>query len=559
MKKMLAIFLSVFILALTSSNSFALTIASLKDIKYVKSGSQDKISLYSGNYKGFKVFYLPNPDRLVVDIPNNLVAIKGPGTIKINSSTIKTIRFSQFTKSSARVVFDLKGKQQYTLEQKSGCLSFIFGKSSAPAVKTAETNRGDTDRPPAAVHRLSYSTAENTDKVIIPGGNHDGYSIMRLTNPDRIVVDIPNCTVPEGQNEIPGNMGLVKNIHYTQLSTKTARIVAETNGQPQYRIADEQDQLILFIESPAYKNIIYSTWDETASLILKGARLEEIIPAESSDGAVDGTIAEASAFNPLYSEITDAAGKSYSLTFPASLADLGSGILQINDDMLGSIEISNDMEGQNTHITFNSNYARIYDVTYNPESNDTEIHILKPYTKTDKLVVIDPGHGGSDSGAAYAGIREKDLNLKIALKVDEILKSKGIKTYMTRNDDTFVPLYDRANMANDLNAALFLSIHNNAFNKNEYGTETLCFPGDKSRQFASIVQKTLVNALGTRNKGIIYRPNLVVLHATKMPAALAEIAYITNDGDRKKLLDEQFMENAAKALADSVIEALNVM
>ncbi|OGO80918.1 MAG: hypothetical protein A2Y21_09155 [Clostridiales bacterium GWC2_40_7] len=463
MKKIMTIFLSFFILVVTVSNSFAQSMASLKDIKYVKSGSQDIISLYTSNYKGFNVFVLPNPDRLVVDIPNNYVSIKGSSTININinSSMIKSIRFSQFTKSSARIVFDLNGQQSYTIEQKSNTLSFIFGTASTPAVKATEANRGDADRPQ--------------------------------------------------------------------------------------------------VENPAYKNIIYSVQEEIATLILKGARLEEIISAESSEGAVDNTAAEAAAYKPLYSEVTDTSGKNFSISFPAPLADLGSGILQINDDILNSIEISNGREGQNTLISFSSSYSRIYDVTYNPQSNDTEIHILKPFTKTDKLVVIDPGHGGSDPGASYEGIREKDLNLKIALKVDEILKSKGIKTFLTRNDDTSVSLYDRANIANDLNASLFLSIHNNAFSSYEYGTETLCYPGDKSRQFASIVQNTLVNALGTRNKGIINRPNLVVLHATKMPAAIAEIAYITNTGDREKLLDDSFLDKAAAALADSIVQALNTM
>ncbi|NJD04797.1 MAG: N-acetylmuramoyl-L-alanine amidase [Ruminiclostridium sp.] len=303
-----------------------------------------------------------------------------------------------------------------------------------------------------------------------------------------------------------------------------------------------------------FKNVIYSSNNETASLLLQGAKLEEALPAGSDNGAD-----AAAAFNPLFSEATDATGRTFTLSFPTVLANLGSGRMQINDKILESIEITNDLESQNTLITFNAKYTLIYDITYNPQTDNTEIHIIKPFTQTDKLVVIDPGHGGSDTGAFYAGISEKDLNLKIAMKVNDILKSYGINTYMTRTDDTYIPLHERAGIANNLNAALFLSVHNNSYNTSEYGTETLSYPTAASRQFAGIVQKTLVNALGTKNRGIIDRPNLVVLYETKMPAVIAEIAFITNTGDRKKLQDEQFMDKAAAALADSVLEALDTI
>lgn len=583
MKKLISIFLSVFILAIAFTNSFAQSAASFKEIKFANIGSQDKVSLNTSNYKGYKAFYMSNPDRLVVDIPNNISAVKGSGIINVKSSMLKSIRYSQFTKTSVRVVFDLKSKQQYTVEEKSGSLSFIFGKASAqtpgkpvpgtPAVSTpapskspqitpapstpppstpapsAPANRGDAERPPVNVQRLNFSTEANRDLITVSGSNNTGYTSMRLTNPDRIVVDIPNCTVPADQNLIPVDTAFIKSISYTQLDAKKARITVETNGLPQYRITDQQDRLELIVEAPSYRNITYSVQGETAILALQNARLEEAPPAESSGEA----------FTPLYTEIKDQTGMNYSISFPSSLADIGSGIMQISDNMLDTIVISRDLD-QNIHIYFNSTSPLTYNVVYNPEAGSAEIRMTKEtVVKTGKLVVIDPGHGGYDPGASYGDLKEKSLNLKIALKVDEILISKGIKTYMTRTSDVFVPLYDRANIANDMNASLFLSIHNNSFNSIEYGTETLSYPSDISRQFASIVQKSLVSALGTKDRGIINRPNLVVLHATKMPAALAEIAFISNPEDRKKLQDEDFLNRAAEALADAVIKALDTM
>lgn len=563
MKKVLAILLLVTVLFFSSSNAFSAAKIYLKDIKYTKYGSQDIISIYSTNYKGFIVYYLSNPDRIIVDLPNNVLSLKDPGKMKINSALVKSIRYSQFTKKTARVVFDVNSKPQYKVEQKSGYLKITFGKQTTTVVSTPVTStdisRGDIDRYVPATNAISYSSDNDGDRVTISGGNHAGYTSIRLTDPDRIIIDIPSCIVPANQQDITGSMNLIKNIKYSQVDAKTARLTIDTNGQPQYELAGEQNQLILTVKNPTYKNILYSNIREDVHLTLNAAQLTEIVQPSSSEGSVDGTASEAEGIKKLFSESMDASGEKYTITFPTALADIGTGILQINDNMLDSVEITNDIQNQTTSIIFNSKYERKYDVITNPDTNQTTIAILKPFTKNDKLVVIDAGHGGYDPGAFYAGIKEKDLNLKVALKVDDILKSKGIKTYMTRTDDTFVPLYDRANIANDLNAAFFLSIHHNAYNTSEKGTETLYYPSVKSREFARIVQNTLINALGTKNRGIIERPNLVVLHATKMPATLAELGFITNSDDRQKILSDEFMQNAALALSEAVIKALDTI
>ncbi|NJD04796.1 MAG: AMIN domain-containing protein [Ruminiclostridium sp.] len=142
MKKIPAIILSVFILALTTSNSFGQTIGFLKNIKYDQNGSQDIVSIYSTYIRDFKFFRLENPERIVVDIPNNLLAVKGSQTIDIGSSMINSIRFSQFTESISRVVIDVNGKPQYKVDTNSGCLTFIFGEHTATGLKTEDKSTG---------------------------------------------------------------------------------------------------------------------------------------------------------------------------------------------------------------------------------------------------------------------------------------------------------------------------------------------------------------------------------------------------------------------------------
>lgn len=550
MRKAIAAIVLFAVLFSVSTPSSAAGLASLSSIKYTKTGSQDKITINTSNYRGYNVYWVKDPDRLVVDIPNNKVNVRGSRTISINSKLLSNIRFSQYSKTSARVVFDTKGKVPYSVNASGVSLTFTLGKASA-------ASRGDTeDRPAPQLQRLFFSFRDSGDRIVIPGSDHDGYNIFRLTDPDRVVIDVPNLTLSADQQLITVNSKYTRNIRTAPVNSTITRVVMDTKGQPQYRLEKTSDSLAIVLEEPTIKNMTYHNAGNAASLVLNGVKLTELAPSDIPESADFETTEEGAGLRQLYSGGYDETNIRYAMTFSSSLADIGSGKLQINDGIMDSIEVTTNPAAQTTSIIFNAKSRLVYEANTNPESNITEISILKPYAEKDRLVVIDSGHGGSDPGAQYGDLNEKDLNLKIALKVNEILKSKGINTYMTRDDDIFVPLQNRADIANNLNATLFLSIHNNAYYSREYGTETLYYPGDSGSSFARIVQDTLINALGTYDRGIIERPNLVVLYATNMPAVIAEVAFLTNKDDRARLMDDGFIQKSAEALADAVVKAL---
>lgn len=179
-------------------------------------------------------------------------------------------------------------------------------------------------------------------------------------------------------------------------------------------------------------------------------------------------------------------------------------------------------------------------------------------------VVLDPGHGGSETGALSMGIQEKDLNLDIAKKLYSLLKAQGVKVYLTRDDDSYVGLYDRSDYANSINADLFVSIHNNATDSSGVnGTMTLYYPGTAKtknnltgKQIASIVQDELTSTLGTKDLGIISRPHLAVLRTTNMPAILAEVGFMTNIYELRKLMSDDYRQKAAQALDDAIMKVI---
>jgi N-acetylmuramoyl-L-alanine amidase len=181
------------------------------------------------------------------------------------------------------------------------------------------------------------------------------------------------------------------------------------------------------------------------------------------------------------------------------------------------------------------------------------------------VVVVDAGHGGDDPGAFYDGVREKDLNLDIAIRLNKLLKAEGVKTYMTRVDDRFIGLYDRSALANRVNADLLISVHNNAAESTQTrGSMSLYYPGGENSNggltaigFASIVQKRMTGSLNTFDLGEISRPRLAVLRTAKMPAVIAEVGYMTNTNELRRLMDPDYRQDAAESLKNAVLEALD--
>lgn len=188
---------------------------------------------------------------------------------------------------------------------------------------------------------------------------------------------------------------------------------------------------------------------------------------------------------------------------------------------------------------------------------------VTPKAKDGKfIVVIDPGHGGKDPGAVYKGVKEKDLNLDMAKRLDTLLKAEGIKTYMTRTDDRYVGLYDRSGLANKMNADLFISIHNNAGSSKTNGSMTLYHPsngtaggGLTGKDLAGIVLKEVTGKLNSKNLGTVSRPQLAVLRTTNMPSVLVEVGYMTNKSEFAKLKSADYRQKAAEALKNAILKA----
>lgn len=176
------------------------------------------------------------------------------------------------------------------------------------------------------------------------------------------------------------------------------------------------------------------------------------------------------------------------------------------------------------------------------------------------IIGIDPGHGGQDPGAiGPSGRREKDINLAIALKVQYLLGKMGLKTVMSRNEDSFVSLSARTDLFNVNKVDYAVSIHCNASPDPapDYVATYIQAPGGLAEKLAEKVQNRLVVATAWKDGGVRTQ-NLHITRETRMPAILCECGFISNPVQEAVLNNSEGQARIAKAIAAGVGEFLNI-
>ena len=217
----------------------------------------------------------------------------------------------------------------------------------------------------------------------------------------------------------------------------------------------------------------------------------------------------------------------------------------------------------------------------------------EPKAKKKKIIVIDPGHGGKDPGAISGRLYEKDVVFRLAKKIEKLSKNyDGLEVKLTRNKDIFLPLEERAAIANAMNGDLFISLHANAFKdrnvggmeiyhldntRDEYTSKlarvenklsenvtlldtilvdmTMNYYVGDSLDYASEIGKGLKKDLkkyGSKIRGYNKGALFYVLVGARMPSLLFEVGYITNKSEKDLLQKDEYLESIAKSLLDSI-------
>ncbi len=179
-------------------------------------------------------------------------------------------------------------------------------------------------------------------------------------------------------------------------------------------------------------------------------------------------------------------------------------------------------------------------------------------TLAGRLVALDPGHGGSASGAAYGGVLEKNVNLAITLRVKAFLEAKGCRVVLTRDHDSAVGLYERCGIANAAGAEVFVSVHANAApgDPTFQGTYTYYYPGSTGGAArAPRSHSRTASSAGSIDRGTLSE-NFVVVRETRMPAALVETGFMTSREELEKLTDPAYQDRLAWGIAAGIEDYL---
>lgn len=184
---------------------------------------------------------------------------------------------------------------------------------------------------------------------------------------------------------------------------------------------------------------------------------------------------------------------------------------------------------------------------------------VEVYEVVNNLIIIDPGHGGMDTGAVVENVYESNLVLDISKKIEEVLENAGYDVILTRNNydslsgDKFIKKVDmqkRVNIINQNNARLALSIHLNKFSIEKYHGAQIFYNNNivENKELASSLQEKFNNYLGNTNRNIVSRNDVYLLNRINIPCCLIECGFMSNPDEFELLQKEEYQYKLAFAI-----------
>lgn len=565
------------------------------------------ISLTSSNLNemadisSIKVIKLSNPTRIYFDLPDSVLG-GGKKDWQFESSGIKQVKISQFstTPNIVRVViyyddnFDIS-KMQFLKVQNNIIIKFKNALAQNPFMQntyrddhassgdfyeymtvSAAVSQNDTlsqinnafNNPSFLKQELKLNTKFYVDRispkngaVLLGGMGSVGIEKpMILSNPTRIIFDLPNTLVNQSLRNKEYSLGGVDKFRIGQFSVNKARVVITTPDVTKYipiYSRDNQSLLIGNTEKISYDMIKdsngsitgYSNYkiDEQSSAMTLNFNTALIHGFDRTNSNVIVYLYNIENFNneafkkefeqtPFANAEIVKHPKGLKLTIPISYGSLVTAFTGADGKSL-KIQVKAPKEPE-----------------VKPEPPKTvPITPTVPKTSSGKhKVVIDAGHGGSDCGAMRNGAQEKHITLDVAKRVEKLLKQQGYDVLMTRTGDVFVSLADRVEYSEEYEPDIFVSIHvNSSTSDTSKGVETHYYH-QESLPLAQVVHASLASAIPESPNRGLFKSKFYVINHTTAPAILMEIGFISNMEERGQLLSETRKQNTAKAIVEGI-------
>lgn len=508
------------------------TTASIKGIDLVKgSTANNTLVIKSDQPISYNELFLPDSNKLIIDIENSVLDISGkadtPGEILVKDQDFSKVTYSQYDTSpyTTRIVVELNGRLDYEFYTTED------GKTTTLAINDNEFNGIDIEK------------IDGKEALVIEGLEQVKYNVTKLKSPERIVIDLMDTNLGNKVTSYDIKTGFIKGIRVSQFGgdnnyspgDRIVRIVIDIlDGveNPEIKIEADNDRLVIHPEKSIWEFINYDNSQSIRQLIIKNSNRTKYDVVYSSDL------------------------KTMNIVIPREDTELREGYASIQDGFIQDITINENPFDVVMSIKFRK--AIVYDLLSSSSSDEIALSLARdPNAVNDYTIVLDPGHGGKDPGAVSPnGTREKDVNLSIGLKTRDKLEALKYDVIMTRTDDTFVDLYERARIANRNNADIFVSIHHNStLNNGVKGLEILYCPRgqgankvDDQYPLAQFISKGILQTTKGADRGIIQRPGLVVIRETNMAAVLVEVGYLSNASDEANIVNDAYQNKVVEGI-----------
>lgn len=397
------------------------------------------------------------------------------------------------------------------------------------------------------------------NSIIITGvGSYTISKPMYLSNPSRVVYDVTNAVVNNAirNKEIKFNQS--DSIKIGQFNRNTARIVITTATPDVYvPILYSDTQRLVFIDklniSP--QTLYSGTADLTGVYYEKSSDKIHGVKLVFSKPVVSGVIRNYSNIELLLYNVDKFTNTSFESALKHTVfSDIlvssmqGGGLkLTLPADKSDIVELMIGSDGKTMRFRETTN------VQLPVQNNPTPVIVPPVKDPAKKVVVIDPGHGGSDVGATRNGIYEKTITLDVSKKVADMLRNKGYEVVMTRATDKTVSLQERVELSENSNPDIFVSIHVNSSNsETPSGLETHYYK-DNSLDLAKNVHASMLNNINSPNRGL-FKSKFYVINHTTAPAILVEIGFLSNPSEREQLISDHRKQATAKAIVEGIYE-----
>lgn len=414
------------------------------------------------------------------------------------------------------------------------------------------------------IRRFQFEELRDRYRLTIGAEAPIDYQTGELSGPPRLYLDLLEADLSQIPFEFAVDHSYIRSarIHQHSLAPapegETVRVVVEFARAREYRIRESEDRCRLEIEFPLPSA-------EALPPDVPPVILTDLAFARSSPRVAAVTLSvfgtpyctSVEMYEPTIIAVDIANAQSQIKSPPPEISDP-----LVEQVVLGPVAERPGTQRVTIAVKEPTGHAIVLD--------EGEVRVLMGRFEFAELkVVIDPGHGGHDTGAiGRSGLKERELNLEIALRVYRQLKAMGANVVLTRPDANSVRPWARGNreqqraellarcrIANEMDADLFVSIHANARQSNPMehrGTETYYRKPD-SFAFARVMQQELVGMLRLPDGGITRHPkSIIVLSYTEMPSVLVEVGYLSHPADEAALLTEEARERAAQGIVSGI-------